>query len=160
MVVVTGFFLMVGGSVWGELASWGQMRLDGVLPLVAWCALELPVAWAVGSVVLLAGMTSAVSVVNPFIYLLAFLAEYLLIRHVLSNVSLQDRWQKALVVAGVAGAVEVILMTGSGHLEEFLPWGVAQGVLYGVTAPAWFWLFDVLASGFVPSRGDVGGEEG
>ncbi len=152
VVIVTGFFLFLFNTTWGDVLGVGFTRVDGLVPLVAWTAIEIPLPAGLLPVLVLGVLAETFSIITTGSYIIAYASEYLMVRYVLGHVVCNLWWQKVLLVFFVSLGVEFIIFTGSSMVEYVWPWGVVQAVLNGLLSPFWFSLFSYLDSVSVRSK--------
>lgn len=126
------------------MIQFGQIRLDGLVALVAWHALSNPLPGGLLTVLGMGMLCESVSVLTNGIYILTFSSAYLIVRYILNHVIYPPVWQQILLVAFISMIVVTATQIASGATELVWPWGVAQAFLNGITAPVWFKTFDWL----------------
>ncbi|NDY43527.1 hypothetical protein G3N55_11845 [Dissulfurirhabdus thermomarina] len=141
-ILAAGFVLLVLETALGRVFQAGMIRLDGVVPMVIWHGLRRPLPAGLIPVLALALLAGVFSNVATGLFFVAYAAGYLLVRYLQGQVLCPAAWQQALLAGFVGLAVALVLFAGDGVTDLFWPWGVGQAVVWGVTAPAWFWLFD------------------
>ena len=142
VAIFFGYVLLLIETAWGFLLQFGQTRLDGLVPLVAWYGLQHPLPGGILAVLGLGILSEQMSAMPTGLYALAYAGEYLMIRYILNHIVCAAVWQQIMLVSFLSIEVMAVLLIGSGGAELLWPWGFAQALLNGITAPLWFYAFD------------------
>lgn len=146
VVIFLGYVLLLIETALGFPFQLGQIRLDGLVPLVAWYGLQHSLPGGILAVLGLGILSEQMSAMPAGLYALAYTGEYLMIRYILSHIVCAAAWQQMMLVSFLSIEVVAILLIGSGAAELLWPWGFAQALLNGVLAPFWFFVFDKVNS--------------
>jgi cell shape-determining protein MreD len=141
-----GYILLLIETALGPLSQFGQIRLDGLVPLIAWYGLQHPLPGGILAVLGLGILSEQMSAMPAGLYTLAYAGEYLMIRYILSHIVCTAAWQQVILVSFLSIEIVAVLSIGSGAAELFWPWGFVQALLNGVLTPFWFLVFDKAAS--------------
>jgi cell shape-determining protein MreD len=147
-----GYILLIIETALGPLFQFGQIRIDGLVPLTAWYGLQHPLPGGILAVLGLGILSEQLSAMPAGLYTLAYAGEYLMIRYILNHIMCTSAWQQVMLVSFLSIEVVSVLSIGSGAAELLWPWGFAQALLNGVLAPFWFFVFDK-ANSFIFSKG-------
>ena len=147
-----GYILLVIETALGPLFQFGQIRMDGLVPLTAWYGFQHPLPGGILAVLGLGILSEQLSAMPAGLYTLAYAGEYLMIRYISNHIMCTSAWQQVILVSFLSIEVVSVLSIGSGAAEFLWPWGFAQALLNGVLAPFWFFVFDK-ASSFIFSEG-------
>jgi len=142
VVIFFGYILLLFETAMGFPFQFGQIRLDGLVPLVAWYGLQHPLPGGILAVLGLGILSEQMSAVPDGLYALAYAGEYLMIRYILNHIVSPAAWQQMMLVSFLSIEVVAVLLIGSGAAELLWPWGFAQALLNGIIAPFWFFVFD------------------
>jgi len=112
------------------------------VPLVAWYGLQHPLPGGILAVLGLGILSEQMSAMPDGLYVLAYAGEYLMVRYILNHIVFTAAWQKMMLVSFLSIEVVAVLLIGSSAAELLWPWGFAQALLNGITAPFWFFVFD------------------
>ncbi len=142
VVIFLGYVLLLIETAMGFPFQLGQIRLDGLVPLVAWYGLQYSLPGGILAVLGLGILSEQMSAMPVGLYVLAYTGEYLMIRYVLNHIVCAAAWQQIMLVSFLSIEVVAVLLIGSGAAELLWPWGFAQALLNGVLAPFWFFVFN------------------
>jgi len=142
VVIFFGYVLLLIETALGFPFQLGQIRLDGLVPLVAWYGLQHSLPGGILAVLGLGILSEQMSAMPAGLYALAYAGEYLMIRYILNHIVCAAAWQQMMLVSFLSIEVVAVLLIGSGAAELLWPWGFAQALLNGVLAPFWFFVFD------------------
>ena len=142
IVVFFGYILLLIETALGPLFQFGQIRLDGLVPLVAWYGLQHCLPGGILAILGLGILSEQMSAMPVGLYTMAYAGEYLMIRYILNHIVCVAAWQKMMLVSFLSIEIVAVFLIGSGAAELFWPWGFAQALLNGVLAPFWFFVFD------------------
>ena len=148
VVILFGYVLLLIETALGFPFQLGQIKLDGLVPLVAWYGLKHSLPGGILSILGLGILSEQMSAMPDGLYTLAYAGEYLMIRYILNHIVCVAAWQQMMLVSFLSIEVVAVLLIGSGAGEFFWPWGFAQALLNGVLAPLWFLVFDKANSVF------------
>jgi hypothetical protein len=137
-----GYILLLIETALGPLFQFGQIRLDGLVPLIAWYGFQHYLPGGILAVLGLGILSEQLSSMPAGLYTLAYASEYLMIRYILNHIMCTDAWQQMTLVSFLSIEVVSVLLIGSGAAELLWPWGFAQALLNGILAPFWFFVFD------------------
>ncbi|NIA08359.1 MAG: hypothetical protein GWP10_00940 [Nitrospiraceae bacterium] len=146
VTVVLGYSLLLIETTWGPLFQLGQVRLDGLVSLVAWYGLYHPLPGGIIPVLILGILCEELSGLPAGLYPLVYVSEYLITCYILNHVVCITAWQQMLLVSFVSIEVIAVLLIGSGAADLMWPWGFGQILLNSITAPLWFFVFDKIRS--------------
>jgi len=146
VTILLGYSLLLIETTWGPVLQLGQVRLDGLVSLVAWYGLYHSLPEGIIPILILGIFCEALSGLPTGLYLLVYTSEYLTTRYILNHVVCITVWQQMLLVSFVSIEVMAVLLIGSGAAELMWPWGFGQTLLNGITAPLWFFVFDKIRS--------------
>lgn len=136
-----------------------MIRPDGLLALVVWCGIKIPMPDGLTAILGLGLIAEAFTVASNGLYIISFTAGYLIVRYILNNMITPYLWQRMFLVAFVSMLCLTILIMGSGAAELISPWGITQSILNGLLSPLYFFLFDKIfayAGHFIPIRKKMG----
>ncbi|MEA1867976.1 MAG: hypothetical protein U9N19_07760 [Thermodesulfobacteriota bacterium] len=142
LVIFFGYVLLLIETAMGFPFQLGQIRLDGLVPLVAWYGLQHSLPSGILAVLGLGILSEHMSAMPVGLYILAYAGEYLMIRYVLNHIVCAAAWQQMLLVSFLSIEVVAVLLIGSGAADLLWPWGFAQALLNGVFSPFWFFVFN------------------
>jgi cell shape-determining protein MreD len=142
VVIFFGYILLLIETALGFPFQSGQIRLDGLVPLIAWYGLQHPLPGGILAVLGLGILSEQMSAMPDGLYALAYAGEYLMIRYILNHILCAATWQQMMLVSFLSIEVVAVLLIGSGAAELLWPWGFAQALLNGVFAPFWFFVFN------------------
>ncbi|MEA3385576.1 MAG: hypothetical protein U9Q89_03895 [Thermodesulfobacteriota bacterium] len=151
VVIFFGYVLLLIETALGFQFQLGQIRLDGLVPLVAWYGLQYPLPGGILAVLGLGILSEQMSAMPVGLYVLAYAGEYLMIRYILNHIVCAAAWQQMMLVSFLSIEVVVVFLIGSGAAELLWPWGFAQAMLNGVLASFWFFVFNK-ANSFISVR--------
>jgi cell shape-determining protein MreD len=142
VTIFFGYILLLIETALGPLFQFGQIRLDGLVPLVAWYGLQHSLPGGILAVLGLGILSEQLSAMPAGLYALAYAGEYLMIRYILNHIMCASIWQQIMLVSFLSIEVVAVLLIGSGAAELLWPWGFVQALLNGVLTPFWFFVFD------------------
>jgi len=142
IVIFFGYILLLIATALGFPFRSGQIRLDGLVPLVAWYGLQHPLPGGILAVLGLGILSEQMSAMPDGLYALAYAGEYLMIQYLLNHIVCATAWQQMMLVSFLSIEVVAVLLIGSGAAELLWPWGFAQALLNGILTPFWFFVFD------------------
>ena len=148
VAILLGYSLLLIETTWGPLFQFGEVRLDGLVPLVVWYGLYHPLPGGIIPVLGLGIFCGALSGLPAGLYPLVYASGYLITRYILNHVVCITAWQQMLLVSFVSIEVMAVLLIGSGAAELMWPWGFGQTLLNGITAPFWFFVFNKIRSAY------------
>ncbi len=142
VVIFLGYILLLIETALGDMFQFGLIRLDGIVPLIAWYGLNHGLPGGILPVLGLGVLSDPLSGLPAGLYSLGYAGEYLMIRYIVNHAKCAAPWQQMLLVSFVSIEVVTVLLTGSGAAEIIWPWGLIQALINGITAPLWFVVFD------------------
>jgi hypothetical protein len=142
VAIFFGYILLLIETALGPLFQFGQIRLDGLVPLIAWYGLQYSLPGGILAVLGLGILSEQLSAMPAGLYALAYASEYLMIRYILNHIVCAAAWQQMVLVSFLSIEVMAVLLIGNGAAELLWPWGFAQALLNGILAPFWFFVFD------------------
>jgi hypothetical protein len=142
IVILFGYILILIETALGSLFQFGQVRLDGLVPLIAWHGLQSGLPSGIVPVLGLGVLSEQTSVMQTGLYTISYVGEYLVIRYILNHVAFVAIWQTMILVSFLSVEIMAILLVGSGAADLFWPWGFIQALLNGIFVPFWFFIFD------------------
>jgi cell shape-determining protein MreD len=142
IAIFFAYILLLIETALGPLFQFGQIRLDGLVPLIAWYGLQYSLPGGILAVLGLGILSEQLSAMPAGLYTLAYAGEYLMIRYILNHIVCAAAWQQMILVSFLSIEVVAVLLIGSGAAELMWPWGFAQALLNGILAPFWFSVFD------------------